>query len=175
MTPKSLQSSVVRADGLANVLSSFSASQQVSSPWGTFSNPVSGHGTSRDRFTYTKITQAPLLSEPECNALYNNWICRKVVDYVADEITRTGFTVVMGQGSTAEEIPGIQKAFNELDVSFELGEAIKSARQYGGGSIIMYLNDGRKAEDPVDWDNLTYISGLQGVDRDPPHMQRPKR
>lgn len=165
MTPKSLQSSVVRADGLANVLSSFSASQQVSSPWGTFSNPVSGHGTSRDRFTYTKITQAPLLSEPECNALYNNWICRKVVDYVADEITRTGFTVVMGQGSTAEEIPGIQKAFNELDISFELGEAIKSARQYGGGSIIMYLNDGRNAEDPVDWDNLTYISGLQGVDR----------
>lgn len=165
MTPKSQSTSIVRADGLASVLSSFSSSHGPSSGWSTFSNPVSGHGTSRDRFTHTTFSQGPLLGEGECNALYNSWICRKVVDYVADEIARTGWTVVMGQGSTAEEIPGIQKSFRELDAKFELGEGLKAARQYGGGAIIMYVNDGRNADEPIDWDNLRSVSGLQGIDR----------
>ena len=162
--PKNSQS--VRADGLADVLTGISATANTSSsPLMVFRNPVSGHGTSKDRLVYTQLNEATVLEREELEALYMHWICRRVVDHVADEITRVGWNVQMGLDSNAEEVPGIAVAMRELEVESVFNEAIKSARQYGGSAIIMYLDDGREASEPVDWDNLKSINGLEPIDR----------
>lgn len=156
----------VRADGLADVLASFGAAATgSSSPMMVFRNPVSGLGTGRDRLVYTQLNEAALLEREECDALYMHWICRRVVDHVADEITRVGWTVQMGLDSNAQEVPGIEAALRELDTDAVLNEAIKAARQYGGSAIVMYLDDGRDAAEPVDWANLRAVTGLEPVDR----------
>lgn len=156
----------VRSDGLADVLASFGAEATGStSPMMVFRNPVSGLGTARDRLAYTQLNEANVLDREECDALYMHWICRRVVDHVADEITRVGWTVQMGLDSKAEEVPGIAAALRELNAEEELNEAIKAARQYGGSAIIMYLDDGREASEPVDWENLRAVTGLEAVDR----------
>jgi hypothetical protein len=154
----------VRADGLADVLASFGAqSAGSSSPMMVFRNPVSGLGTSRDRLIYTQLNEAALLDREDCDALYMHWICRRVVDHVADEITRVGWTVQMGLDSNATEVPGIEAALRQLEADAVLNEAIKAARQYGGSAIVMYLDDGRDASEPVDWANLKAVTGLEAV------------
>lgn len=156
----------VRADGLADVLASFGAQASgSSSPMMVFRNPVSGLGTSRDRLVYTQLNEASLLDREDCDALYMHWICRRVVDHVADEITRVGWTVQMGLDANAQEVPGIDAALRALDAEAVLNEAIKAARQYGGSAIVMYLDDGRAASEPVDWANLKAVTGLEAVDR----------
>lgn len=156
----------VRADGLADVLASVGAAgAESSSPMMVFRNPVSGLGTGRDRLVYTQLNEASVLDREDCDALYMHWICRRVVDHVADEITRVGWTVQMGLDSNAKEVPGIEAALRELEADAVLNEAIKAARQYGGSAIIMYLDDGRDADQPVDWANLRAVTGLEAVDR----------
>ena len=130
-----------------------------------FRNPVSGLGTERDRLLHTKLNAATVLDREDCDALYMHWICRRVVDHVADEITRVGWTVQMGLEANAREVPGIEAALRELDAHAALNEAIKAARQYGGSAIVMYLDDGRAADQPVDWSNLRAVTGLEPVDR----------
>lgn len=156
----------VRADGLAEVLSSYgSQNRGASSPLMVFRNPVSGLGTERDRLSYTQLNEASLINRDDADALYMHWLCRRVVDHVADEITRVGWTIQMGLGTSAREIPGIDVALRELDVKDALNEAIKSARQYGGSGIVVYIDDGREADEAVDWANIRSITGLDPIDR----------
>lgn len=163
---KTRNSQQVHTDGLADVLASVGADlHQASSPMMVFRNPVSGLGTSRDRLVYTQLNEASLLDREDCDALYMHWICRRVVDHVADEITRVGWTVQMGLESNAQEVPGVEAALRLLDADCVLNEAIKAARQYGGSAIVMYLDDGRPADQPVDWANLRAVTGLEPVDR----------
>lgn len=156
----------VRADGLADVLASLGGSgSQSSSPMTVFRNPVSGQGTSRDRLMYSQLSYPEILDRDELDALYMHWICRRVVDHVADEITRVGWMVQLGANSNAQAVPGVDRYLRELKAEVAFNEAIKAARQYGGSSIIVYINDGRRAEDPVDWNNIEAITGLEPVDR----------
>jgi uncharacterized protein len=156
----------VRSDGLAEVLGSLGdRGTSNSSPLMVFSNPVSGLGTRRDRLTYTRVNDPVILAREELDALYMHWVARRVVDHVADEITRVGWMVQMGLKANASEIPGVSSALRDLNADDVINEAIKAARQYGGSSIVMYLNDGRNADQPVDWDNLKEVTGIEAVDR----------
>lgn len=163
---QSTNSLQVRADGLAEVLATFGgAGQGSSSPMTVFRNPVSGQGTARDRLMYSQLSYPILLDRDELDALYMHWVCRRVVDYVADEITRVGWMVQMGLSANARAVPGVDRYMREIDAKYVFNEAIKAARQYGGSSIIVYVNDGRRAEDPVDWESIKDITGLEAVDR----------
>lgn len=160
-------SKIVRADGLAEVVAVVGANNMSmnSSPMMAMRNPVSGYGTSRDSLVYTEVNAPVLLQRGALDGLYMHWVCRRVVDHVADEITKSGWTVRMGLDSNARAVPGITQALRDLNAKAHANEAIKAARQYGGSSIIMYLNDGRTADQPVDWENLRSVEGLEPVDR----------
>jgi phage-related protein (TIGR01555 family) len=156
----------VRADGLAEVLSSVGGrGSGSSSPMMVFRNPVSGYGTARDRLAYSVLNDPQLLSREDLDALYMHWICRRVVDHVADEITRAGWVVQMGLDSNAQKVPGVDVSMRDLAAEATFNEGIKAARQYGGSCIVMYLDDGRDQDQPVDWDNLKAVTGLEPIDR----------
>ena len=164
--PQSKNSLQVRADGLADVLATIGGNgSQSSSPMTVFRNPVSGQGTARDRLMYSQLSYPELLTRDELDSLYMHWICRRVVDYVADEITRAGWMVQLGADSNAQAVPGVDRYLRNLEAEMAFNEAIKAGRQYGGAAVVVYVNDGRRAEDPIDWNNIRSITGLEPVDR----------
>jgi phage-related protein (TIGR01555 family) len=114
---------------------------------------------------YSQLSYPELLSREELDALYMHWVCRRVVDHVADEITRVGWMVQMGLNTNAQAVPGVDRYLRELGAEPAFNEAIKAGRQYGGSTIVVYVNDGRPADQPIDWENIRGISGLEPVDR----------
>jgi uncharacterized protein len=162
---QSTNRSQFRSDGLANVLAEITPSGASSSPLMVFRNPVTGQGTSRDRMMYQQLSSPAMLQREELDALYMHWICRTVVDHIPDEITRAGWMIQMGMDSSAKEIPGIDTALRELEVEAHFNEALKSARQNGGSTILLYVNDGRSPDQPIDWENIEELEGLEPLDR----------
>lgn len=161
MTRKSGQSNSepVRSDGLSDAIASLGGSNGLQ-------NPYTGMGTARDKTTYTSVATQRYLQEQELNDLYNIWLPRKVVDLIADEVTREGWQVVFGgKDAKAEEVPGVEQALDDLETYYIFNEAIKTARHFGGCGVVLYINDGRGSDEPVDESNIQEITGMGVVDR----------
>lgn len=135
-----------RVDGLANVLT--------------------GMGTSRDKSQYTSTQPLVFLNQVDLENLYGEWIPKRIVDIVAEQSTRKGFRVLFGgDGAAAEEVTGIEQVIEELYLLEHLMHASKNARLYGGAALLLYINDGRSAEQPVDFSNIQEVEGMEVLDR----------
>jgi len=135
-----------RVDGLANVLT--------------------GMGTSRDKSQYTSTQPLVFLNQVDLENLYGEWIPKRIVDIVAEQSTRKGFRVLFGgDGAAAEEVTGIEQVIEELYLLEHLMHASKNARLYGGAALLLYINDGRSAEQPVDFNNIQEVEGMEVLDR----------
>ena len=138
--------STLRADGLVNALT--------------------GMGTRRDKSQYTRSTPLVFLTQEELENLYSEWIPKRIVDIVAEQSTRKGFKVLFGgEGAAAEEVTGIEQVVEDLYILENLGLASKNARLFGGAVILLYIDDGRSADQPVDYRGIRSIEGMEVLDR----------
>ena len=129
-------------------------------------NALTGMGTSRDKSQYTGSTPIVFLTQEELENLYSEWIPKRIVDIVAEQSTRKGFKVLFGgEGAAAEEVTGIEQVIEDLYILENLGLASKNARLFGGAVILLYINDGRPADQPVDYRNVRAIEGMEVLDR----------
>ena len=129
-------------------------------------NVFTGFGTSRDKSTHTKTQPIVFLSQEELEGLYGMWIPQRIVDIVAEQSTRKGFKILFGgEGAAAEEVNGIEQAIEDLYILENLLLASKNARLYGGACILLYIDDGRRADQPVDMRNIRSIEGMEVLDR----------
>ena len=129
-------------------------------------NALLGMGTSRDKSKYTTAQPIIFLTQEELEALYGEWLPRRIVDIVAEQSTRKGFKVLFGgEGAAAEEVVGIEQAIEDLYILENLMLASKNARLYGGACILLYIDDGRKADQPVNFRNIRSIEGMEVLDR----------
>jgi len=129
-------------------------------------NALLGMGTGRDKSKYTTAQPIVFLTQEELEALYGEWLPRRIVDIVAEQSTRKGFKVLFGgEGAAAEEVAGIEQAIEDLYILENLMLASKNARLYGGSVILLYINDGRSADQPVDRRNIRSIEGMEVLDR----------
>ena len=136
----------IRADGLQNVFT--------------------GMNTSRDKSIYTKTQPIVFLTQEELEGLYGMWIPQRIVDIVAEQSTRKGFKILFGgEGAAAEEVVGIEQSIEDLYILENLLLASKNARLYGGACILLYIDDGRRADQPVDKRNIRSIEGMEVLDR----------
>lgn len=134
-------------------------------------NPASGMGTARDRSVYTQIGTTNLLTRDEVEQAYSgDWLCRRVVDLLAYEATKNPPLFVLGgqEGQlkrAAKMIAAVQQSITALDVMTVLREAAILARLYGGAAIIMGLDDGQEADQPLNAGSLRRVAWLRAVDR----------
>jgi phage-related protein (TIGR01555 family) len=136
----------LRADGLMNVLT--------------------GMGSSRDKSQYTYTKAITFLAQEELESLYGEWLPRRIIDIYAEQSTRKGFKVLFGgEGPKAEEVVGVEQVIEDLYILESLMLASKNSRLYGGAVILMYIDDGRKADQPVDKRNIYKVEGLEVLDR----------
>jgi len=129
-------------------------------------NALTGMGSARDKSQYTTSTPIVFLGQEELENLYSEWIPKRIVDIVAEQSTRKGFKVLFGgEGAAAEEVAGIEQVIEDLYILENLGLASKNARLFGGAVILLYINDGRSADQPVDYKNIRSIEGMEVLDR----------
>ena len=135
-----------RMDGLANVLT--------------------GLGTGRDKSRYTTTTPIVFLAQEELENLYGMWIPKRIIDIVAEQSTRKGFKVLFGgEGAAAKQVNGIEQVIEDLYILENFLLASKNARLYGGAVILLYIDDGRSADQPVDRRNIRAIESMEVLDR----------
>ena len=129
-------------------------------------NALTGMGTRRDKSQYTTSTPIVFLTQEELENLYSQWIPKRVIDIVAEQSTRKGFKVLFGgEGAAAEEVVGIEQVIEDLYILENLNLASKNARLFGGAVILLYIDDGRSADQPVDFRNIRAIESMDVLDR----------
>ena len=111
-------------------------------------NLVSGIGTDQDKTTHYNYTFTPI-PQYEADAMYRgDWLSRKIIDIIPDDMTREWRT---WQAEQAEEV---YKAEKSLAVKEKINEAKKWARLYGGAAIL--IGDGTdKPEQPLEVNSIT--------------------
>ena len=101
----------------------------------------------------------------ELEAAYRtNWLVGRIVDVVAEDMTREG--IELGSGYTPEEKSRIMAELQTLRVFDSLRETIKLARLYGG-SIAVMMVDGQDFSRPLDLSSIGpgAFRGLYPLDR----------
>jgi phage-related protein (TIGR01555 family) len=136
------------ADGFANFLSKY------------------GHGTGNQGSQSTYVLSEILSrNRPKLDAMYRqSWVCGKVVDTYAEDMTRAGITI---SGSiTPTDTKRLQKRLARLGVWSGLLETIKWGRLYGGAIAFMDI-DGQDPSTPLMKDTVGrgQFKGLRVFDR----------
>lgn len=129
-------------------------------------NALTGMGSGRDKSQYTYTKPIVFLNQEELEGLYGEWLPRRIIDIYAEQATRKGFKVLFGgEGAKAEEVAGVEQVIEDLYILENLMLASKNSRLYGGAVILMYIDDGRAADQPVDKTKIYKVEGLEVLDR----------
>ena len=129
-------------------------------------NVLTGMGTARDKSRHTTAQPIVFLAQEELEALYGEWLPRRIVDIYAEQSTRKGFKVLFGgEGAKAEEVTGVEQVIEDLYILENLMLASKNSRLYGGAVLLLYVDDGRTADQPVDKNNIYKVEGMEVLDR----------
>jgi phage-related protein (TIGR01555 family) len=130
-------------------------------------NALTGMGIKgRDKSLFTQAQPIVFLAQEELEALYGEWLPRRIVDIYAEQATRKGFKVLFGgEGAAAEEVVGIEQIIEDLYILEHLMLASKNSRLYGGSVLLLYIDDGRPADQPVDKSRIRSVEGMECLDR----------
>lgn len=127
---------------------------------------LSAFGVNRSRSgRYSSDMQAGfiLLNELQLSSLYvHNGLIRRVVDSVAEEMTRAGFKVENLDEDLQKQITA---RLEELNVTNKITLGLKWMRAYGGGVLVLGVNDGGNLESPINPKAVTDLEFIRVYDR----------
>lgn len=128
-----------------------------------YANAVIGSGTRRDRSTFTRPGRTYLLTQGELEDLYlGDGFARKVVDVVAEEMTRAGIELEDMDESIESEVLA---KLEELDALKHANDSIRWSRLFGGAVMVMGLNDGGALDTPLNEEGIRDVEFLRVYDR----------
>ncbi len=130
----------------------------------SWQNMLTGHGTARDKTTFTMFQQDNQLDFPTLEALYHNEdLAARIVDAVPEQMFREGFEVQVEDDAEASE--GIEQQLHELAATEVLEETAIWARLYGGGAAFVGAQDGREPQEALSEKTVRAVTFLQVIDR----------
>ncbi|MDR3100761.1 MAG: DUF1073 domain-containing protein [Paraburkholderia sp.] len=131
---------------------------------GEWENAYMGMGTRHDRTRATRASMPMFLNRDECTAIYvGNGFGRRIVDSVTDDMTRAGFEIK--DAGNARGVEEIMADCQDLEVLPRLREAYRWSRAYGGGVIVLGINDGGELTDPLDMNRAEGLEFMRVYDR----------
>ncbi len=124
--------------------------------------------TAYDKSAFNDYSVVTGISELRANSMYRgDWLCARIVNSVADDMTRAWLECTWdGKDDQEEYTDQIEAAEQALGVQAKVNEAIKWARLYGGGAIILGIK-GQKLSEPLDLETVRKgsLSLLHVMDR----------
>lgn len=135
-----------------NVKSADAALAMTRKPVGDgLENIVAGLGTDRDKRSYSVWADPRILTRQELENMYRgSWLAKKIVNVVADDMTREWLHVTFDGEELGTTIEQAEKRFA---VKRKINEAMKWSRLYGGAVIIIGTRDKSLAK-PLDVKNV---------------------
>jgi len=127
-------------------------------------NLMSGVGASNGRaqMSFT-VNASEYLGLADCEVLYNfDGVAARVVDSVPTHALRQGFTVSTGEASVETATLDALKSLAAVPM---LARAWTWGRLYGGGALLMGVDDGQSPDQPVDEDRIRAVRWLVDLDR----------
>jgi len=127
-------------------------------------NVVAGLGTDRDKRSYSVWADPRVLNRQELENMYRgSWLAKKIVNAVADDMTREWLQVIFDGEELGTTIEQAEKRFG---VVRKVNEALRWGRLYGGALIIIGTKDKNLAK-PLDVKNVRQgdLRYLHVVDR----------
>jgi phage-related protein (TIGR01555 family) len=104
-----------------------------------------------------------IFTQQESDDLYRaDDIAQKVVDRIPKEMFRAGYDVKVEGGDVGKEI---EAYMTRLGADDKMRKAIKLARLYGGAVVVLGIDDGRDAREPVNFGAIRSIKWAQVLDR----------
>nr|DAO06821.1 MAG TPA: Portal [Caudoviricetes sp.] len=128
-----------------------------------FFNAFLGYGTRRrDPFTHTYFHSGQVESIAarwhEYEELFTyNGIAQKIIKIPANDAVRAGFTLGDGD-SKLEQNKAVQSIMEDLNFQSVFSKALCWDRLYGGGVVLMLIDDGGELQDPL---NESAIKGIR--------------
>ncbi|MGE4448581.1 MAG: DUF1073 domain-containing protein [Azospira sp.] len=114
-------------------------------------NVVAGLGTDRDKRSYSVWADPRILTRQELENMYRgSWLAKKIVNAVADDMTREWLHVTFDGEEMGTTIEQAEKRFA---LKRKTNEALKWSRLYGGAVIIIGTRD-RNLAKPLDVKNV---------------------
>lgn len=111
-------------------------------------NIVAGLGTDRDKRSYSVWADPGILTRQELENMYRgSWLAKKIVNAVADDMTREWLHCIFDGEELSAEIEQVEKRFA---VKSKINEALRWSRLYGGAKIIIGTKDNKNLEKPLD-------------------------
>lgn len=124
----------------------------------------SGVGTNRDRSSFVRSKAAYILGQQELTDMYiSDGFARKIVDSVAEEMTRAGIDLEDMEDDELED--SIESRLDELDALKHFNDAIRWSRLFGGSVMIFGLNDGGTLDTPLNPEGIKSVEFLRVYDR----------
>lgn len=124
----------------------------------------SGLGTNRDRSSFITHKAAYILGQGELSDMYiGDGFARKIVDSVAEEMTRAGVDLEGMENDELED--SIESKLDELNAMQHFNDALRWSRLFGGSIMVFGLNDGGTLEVPLNPEGIRSVEFLRVYDR----------
>lgn len=131
-----------------------------------YKNLMNKYGTKQDSSEQYRFVSDEPVADIELEINYEeNGIFAKIIDIPADDAVRSGFDYGI---TDADIIAFIDDMLDDLEFKAKSAEAIKYARIFGGSLMVMFIDDGKELDQPIDWNNIRGIDDLQVFER--PHI-----
>ena len=131
-------------------------------------NAVIGYGTrSRDPQMHTsyagrRVNDREYWQEYEDLFTYNG-LAQKIIKAPADEAVRAGFSLKDGEADI-EQNDVVQSILEDLDFQQVFSTALCWDRLFGGGAVLLMLDDGGELSEPVNERQLRWIECMKAYD-----------
>ncbi len=144
-----------------------------------FFNNLTGLGTARDKQQFTRFTRNRRLTHEELDALYSDDdMAARVCEVVPDEELRQGYNIVVdpsdgddvatGPDDAAQIGVDVKAAAAEIGLQGKMIEARTWGRVFGGGVILIGVDDGATRDtmnQPLNLDAIKSVDHLNVLDR----------
>lgn len=127
-----------------------------------YGNVVTGLGGVGDKSSYTWMAPNRWIGAEELGRIYEqDALAARIVDRIVDDATRTRYRIV----GTDENVDwaSVESELDDLETIQHMGDAWRWSRLYGGSLVVMAIDDGRPASEPVDWQNVRKLKHLDVV------------
>lgn len=132
--------------------------ESLQSLYDSLENLVTMLGTESDKRMHGRFVNKKMLSaaenRAEIEAMYRtDWLSGKAVDIIPDDMTRNWRRFITDDYDEVQ-VEELEEEERRLNVRGNFHEAHKWARLYGGCLIILAVDDGRRSDEPLDWDRV---------------------